>query len=1352
MKPNPHTTNSPVPDPPKNRLIAWCLENPFVIVLLGLLTCGWGVMVAPFDWDIFGLPRDTVAVDAIPDIGENQQIVFARWDGRSPQDIEDQVTYPLTVTLLGLSNVKTIRSYSMFGFTSIYVIFDEKADYYDCRSRILEKLNSLSSDMLPPEVTPVLGPDATALGQVFWYTLEGLNDQGEAVGGWDLEELRRTQDWYVRYALLSSPGVSEVASIGGFQNEYQVDVDPDAMRAFKVSLEEVFQAVRKSNSEVGAKSIEYNSVEYVIRGSGFVKSLEDIKRSVVKVVDDVPVYIENVAHVSLGPANRRGALDKEGTEAVGGVVIARAGQNPMQVITELKNKIAEISPGLPTKKLPDGQISRISIVPFYDRSIVIHETLQTLNNALVQEILITSIVVILMVGHIRSSILISIMLPISILAVFILMKFFKVDANIVALSGIVIAIGTMVDIGIILTNNILHSINIRQPDHSIRNSVLKAASEVAGPIATTVATTVLSFIPIFALEAAEGKLFRPLAFTKSFALIVSLVLSMTLLPVIASILLGIRMKFSTNYRHRAIMENSVWTISGIFLIIVSLLLPDFSIIPNLTTQLLLKSFGVAMLAAGILFLFFSILLPLHTAHINRIKPFFIAFASLIILSQSWSPLGYAYSSISQLTFVCLIVAASLGGFKLIEIFYPPTMKYVQSYAWAFMLIPVLSLGAMCLIWFGAPGLFGDEFLKSRIGQIMKKNFPGLGNEFMPSLDEGTFLYMPTTLPHASIGESMDALRIQDMLIASLPEISSVVGKIGRADTALDPAPISMVETIIEYSTEFFLDNNQSPVLFEFDASGIDFQRDMDGNELQAADGLPYFVQGKYVRDSTGKLKPDASGRPFRLWRQPLDPSINPDRASWPGIRNSNDIWESIVAVAHIPGSTSAPRLQPISARIVMLQSGMRSPIGIKVKGPSLDTIEQFGIELEQLIKHVPGVSPDTVIADRIVGKPYLDVIIDREAIARYGLSVAQIHQVMEVAIGGIPITRTVEGRERYNIRVRYQREHRDHIEALHKILIPTPQGLQIPLTQLAHIEYRRGPQNIKSEDTFLISYVLFDGKSGISESEVVQNCQDAIQRHIQSGDLTLPSGVSFEFAGNYQNQIRSEKRLLIVIPIALIFIVIILYLQFGSVTESLIACSGVVLAWGGGFILLWLFNTDWFMNFSISGIHMRELFHIQSYNLSVAVWVGFLAVAGIATDDGVMMSSILKSELTDKKFQSVSDLRSFIISSAQRRVKPCLMTSATTILALLPVLMSKGRGADVMIPMAIPCIGGMIMCLLSLLIVPMMLGSIHEFAWRRNISISSARRIALATFFILPLIYSARSARKETADVPHRSS
>lgn len=616
-----------------NRILKYFLYNKLVTFLLLIGLVAWGIAVAPFGWNVNILPSDPVPVDAIPNYGENQQIVFTQWSGRSPQDIEDQISYPLTTYLLGIPGVKTIRSSSIFGFSSIYIIFDEEKEFYWTRSRILEKLNSIPDGLLPESVQPTLGPDATALGQVYWYTIEGRDAEGNPTGGWDLHEIRSVQDFYVKYGLNAAENVSEVASIGGFVKEYQIDVDPDALKVYNISLTKVMSAVKNSNRDVGAKTIEINQAEYLVRGLGYIENIEDIESAVVAVVDNTPVQIKDIAKVSLGPATRRGILDKDGAEVVGGVVVARYGANPLQVINNVKDKIEEIAPGMPSKTLADGTKSTLTIVPFYDRSELIYETLGTLEDALTLQILISILVITIMVYRLRASILISSLLPIAVLMVFIAMRYFGVDANIVALSGIAIAIGTMVDLGIILTENVIKHLDDAPKEQKLIETIYNGASEVSGAILTAVSTTIVSFIPVFTLQAAEGKLFSPLAFTKTFALVAALVVSLLILPALAHLFFGFKIKnkrFNKLANPGLILLGLIGLIFGyIWAGVVVLLFGLFGIV----NQIIVKK---------------EVKLPNVFAWILKRSDLIIAvFAVLWLLAEYWLPLGPAKSLISN---------------------------------------------------------------------------------------------------------------------------------------------------------------------------------------------------------------------------------------------------------------------------------------------------------------------------------------------------------------------------------------------------------------------------------------------------------------------------------------------------------------------------------------------------------------------------------------------------------------------------------------------------------------------------------------------------------------------------------
>ncbi len=1215
-------------------IIRKCMQNRLTVLLLALLLILAGIRFAPFDWNTGSFPRNPVPVDAIPDIGENQQIVFTDWRGRSPQDIEDQVTYPLTTALLGLPDVKTVRSTSMFGFSSIYIIFNEQADFYESRSRILEKLSSLPDGLLPDGVQPRLGPDATALGQVFWYTLEG--------NGWDLHELRSVQDWQVRYALMSVEGVSEVAGIGGTVQEFQVDADPDALRHYGVTLDELSRAVRNSNSEIGARTLEINRVEYFVRGLGFARTLEDIRSAVIRSMDGVPVTVGQVAAVQLGPAPRRGALDKGGAEAVGGVVVVRYGENPLGVIQRVKEKLAEIAPSLPSRTLADGTESRIEIVPFYDRTHLIHETLGTLESALTQQILITVLVVLIMVASLRSAALISGLLPMAVLFCFITMKFFGVDANIVALSGIAIAIGTMVDMGIVLCENILRHLDEAGPDADRPRFILNAATEVGSAVMTAVITTILGFLPVFAMTGAEGKLFKPLAFTKTFALAGSIILALTLLPPLAAILFGNRKKDRASSPNEPLNRNdgSVGDVA----------LPENggdkggTSSPN---EPLNRNDG----SVG------DVALPENGGdkggasspneprkHILRILRCSLIALVVILLAVNWRPIES--SALLSLLLVLLLGGAWLAFFHGILKFYHPMLAWCLEHKKTFLALPLTLVLLGALAW------------------------ANLGREFMPRLDEGSFLYMPSTVPGAGIEAVTDIIRQQDRAIQAIPEVETVVGKLGRVDSPLDPAPLGMIETLITYKPEYGTDPND---------------------------------------------------RRVRLWRDE--------------IKTDDDIWREILAAGTLPGVTGAEKLQPISTRLVMLQSGIRGSMAVKLKGPTLTSVSDAAAQIEQRLRNsgLHELDPAVVNLDRSAGdwKPYLLIEPDRAALAQYGISIGTLNRTLEAAVGGERAGTILIDRERYAARIRLQREDRDSFEALKRIPVPAAGGAQIPLGQVAALRYEAGPAAIKSEDAALTGYVFFGKREGFAEVDTVEAVRTFLNQQIDAGGLTLPDGVSVSFAGSYENQVRAAATLRIVIPVSLLLIFLVLHLHFRSVSTTALVFSGIAVAWAGGFILIWLYGQPWFL----AGTGLRGLFNIHTVNLSIAVWVGFLALFGIASDDGVVMATYLdqnfKKETLDplvgpaslysesrcdtdtrsrvrEACPTIKEIRALVMEGGERRVRPCLMTTATTVLALLPVLTATGRGADVMGPMAIPVFGGMVIEVITMFIVPVLYSAIQE--------------------------------------------
>jgi len=1263
-----------------DKLIKYFLYNRLVTILLLATFIGWGLVTAPFSWDIGFLPKDSVPVDAIPDIGENQQIVFTDWSGRSPQDIEDQITYPLTTSLLGIPGVRSIRSTSMFGFSIIYIIFEEDVEFYWSRTRVLEKLNSLPANILPEGVAPSMGPDATGLGQVFWYTLEGRDPQGNVTGGWDLHELRTIQDFYVKLGLSGTTGVAEVASVGGFVQEYQIDVNPNALKAFSIGIDQVMMAVKNSNRDIGAKTLEINKVEYLIRGLGYIKSVKDIENTVVAVNNNKPILVKDLGVVYLGPAERRGILDKGGADVVGGVVVARYGSNPLQAIENTKERIKEISVGLPQKTLADGTVSKVTIVPFYDRTQLIHETIGTLEKALSHEILISIIVILVLVLNLRASLLISSLLPVGVLMTFIAMRYFGVDANVVALSGIAIAIGVMVDVGIIFVENTIRHLEMPENKDSkgakLLSTIHRATMEVFPAVTTALLTTIVSFLPVFFMENAEGKLFRPLAFTKTFALGASFIIGIIILPMLTYFAFNIKIQKARMVR----IWNLVLIVSGLFLAVYfSFWLP------------------LALVFIGVLRLVEDKNPQFLGKYSTQITLLIIVIVTLFFLTEEWLPLGHQNALFSNYLFVIVLLSLILGILMGMVKYYEPILKWCLVNKRKFLLVPVITIFFGIMIWLGFTRIFG--FTASGFDKVgwnirttsvwtgMANTFPGVGKEFMPSLNEGSFLLMPTSMPHVGIEASKKTLQQLDIAVTAIPEVDISVGKLGRIESALDPAPISMYENIINYKPKFILSEDGKPLAFKVDKNERFILR--SGDTLNNEEAINQKV-------SKENLIEDEDGSYYRNWRK--------------HIKTPDDIWDEIVKATNIPGVTSAPKLQPIETRLVMLQTGMRAPMGIKVYGPNLQSIQEFGLQLEGLLKEVPSVKAEAVFADRTVGKPYLEIEIDRIAIARYGLSIEDVQKTMETAIGGMEITTTVEGRERFPVRVRYPQELRDDPESIKKILVPTKIGAQIPLGELAVLNYVRGPQMIKSEDTFLVGYVLFDKRDGFAEVNVVNDAQNYIQSKIDSAALIVPAGISYKFSGNYENQVRAVKRLAIVIPISLVLIFLLLYFQFKTIIASAIHFSGVFVAFSGGFIMIWLYGQPWFMDFAISGENMRDLFQIHTINLSVAVWVGFIALFGIATDDGVLMGTYIHQVFERRNPKTVSEVRDSVMEAGLKRVRPAMMTAAVAIIALLPVLSSTGKGADIMVPMAIPIFGGMIIQIMTIFVVPVL-----QAIWRENV-------------------------------------
>ncbi len=1316
---------------PFTRALAFFVQHKIITFLLTLLLIAAGIYYAPFNWNHPALQRDPVPVDAIPDVGENQQIVFVDWMGQSAADVEQYITKPLAGAMLAVSGVKTVRASSMSGMASVYVIFDEKMDFHQSRARILERLASLPQDLLPKGVVPALGPDASPLGQVFWFTLEGVDPKtGTRRDGWELTELRYILDSQVRPALAATPGVAEVAPVGHGACEYQVVVDPSLMRRHNVTMANIFKALENSGADLGVGTFEINGVEYFIRALGGFRSPEDVRNAIVKAnPPDSPngpgaVRIADVAEVKLALGGHAGGLDRYGKLTIGAVAVARYGENPLKAIEELKKNIALLAPTLPQKTLADGQVSQVKIVPFYDRSQLIGETLHTLSSALRQQILITIVVIVFMLMHLRAGFVVSLLMPLSVLACFILMRQFKVDANLVSLSGIAIAIGTISDMGIILSENILARLRKGGPPElaaapssavpyspvwvgntrpasaenratdSTYEAVLSGTTEVGGAVLTAVATTIVGFLPVFALSGPEGKLFKPLAYTKTFCLAAAIILTLTILPALSHLLYGDARK------------------SGI--------------LSRLFKALLLFALAALCfhyaypLAAGALAVLGGWLLirPLFPESAAPVLSFVLSLAAGLlfgyILALDWMPLGLAVSRWHNVIFTWALLLGAYAAMELFIYIYPAVLAWCLRHKLLFMCLPLLLCLWGLLAWLGFARVFAfapkaAEWGKLRTAESVRSTkewqelsalFPGLGKEFMPSFDEGTFLYMPTVMPHAGVSEVEDLINRQDKRFAAIPEVYDVAGKFGRADSALDPAPLSMFETIISYHPEYLQDQVGNLLTFKFDPDADDVFRDANGKPvLDAGEEIP--VTGRFSRDDAGQLIPDPSGRPFRQWR--------------PRLANVNDLWKEIEKAGAIPGITGAPKLYPIEARMVMLQTGIRAPMGIKIQGDNLVNLQKTADDIERLLRRAPLVNAGAVAADRSLGRPYYEITPNRYALAKRGMIIKDFEHFLETAIAGTMTANYVyEDRQRLPVRPRILKENRESPEALASLPVPMPSGGSVPLSEVAEVKFTQGPEMIASEGSRLVTYVVFDRKEGASEVETVEAAREYLSRLRERGEFIVPGGVTYSFTGSYENQVRSERVFMVIVPVALAAIFLIIYLQFRKIPISLLLFSGVPIALAGGMILLWLYGQDWFLGREIFGVDLRELLHIRSYNLSVAVWVGFLALFGIATDDGVVMATYLEQSFARGVAGEVGAIREAVQEAGLRRVRPCLMTSATTLLALLPVLTSGGKGSEIMIPMAIPSFGGMAVAIITMFVLPVSYCWLKERALRRG--------------------------------------
>ncbi|MEX1096949.1 MAG: efflux RND transporter permease subunit [Planctomycetales bacterium] len=1322
------------------RIIAYSVRNPALIIVAALALAGWGIH------SVLNTP-----VDAIPDLSENQVIVFADWPGRSPQEVEDQVTYPLSVNLQGLAGVKDVRATSDFGFSMINIIFEDDVGFYFARERVLERL-SIAATFLPQDVAPYLAPDATALGQIFWYTVEGE--------GQDLGRLRAIQDWFVRYQLYSVPGVAEVASVGGMPIEYQIDVDPNKLRAYGITLGELYSAVARSNSAVGGRVVQKARAEYLVRSVGWIASTRDVEQTVVKSVDGTPIYVSNVATVQLGPTLRRGVLEKDGSEAVGGVVIMRYGENPLEVTRRIKDKIAQLQPGL-----PEG----VRIVPFYERTRLIESAIDTVTGVLREEMIIASLAVLLILWHLRSALIICITLPMAVLVAFILMRLFDMPSNIMSLSGIAISIGVLVDSAIVMVENATHHLQRKFGEQKVvgdtREMVLPALQTVGRPIFFSVMIMLISFVPVFALGGMEGRMFHPLAFTKTFAMLGVSILAITLVPALIPLLVRGRL------RH----EEESWIVRSVIEIYRPVL------------RFLLDHPWPIVWLTGLIF---------------------------ILGAVPWG--------------IDLLFRFVVGGVLAAMLWAAWREESWRQRGWA----AAMAVGLL------AVALLADQ------------NMRRLGREFMPPLDEGSILDMPVTVPRASVTQASDDLKARDALLRMFPEVEQVVGKAGRAETPTDPAPLDMVETVINLrprehwpkrelryddalaETGAVLDalvergrvkplddpNQRREVIndatmhavaafdetlrkqalaqylaFEHDLApqltqfGVKetvrllrgsgrLDREPDDAELREiaenlaerfgprlVDSPDIVVATQLARSAAARLaevgivepSPDLlalrGNRVSELWRQAAEvlgaeketffsrllKSVEGERhrlwservrrLNWelfdqavplyidqaivqlerrtqeaellaqelnaaerselreglrPAFAERLFLWQKtkdsllkeLDTAAQFPGWGNI-WTQPIINRIDMLATGVRTMLGVKVYGDDLNRIQDVSERIAAVLKKVPGAAD--VFPDQIVGEGYLEIDIDREKAARYGVNVGDVQDVVEAALGGKVITTTVEGRERFPVRLRYARAFREDEESVRDLLVSAMNGdqrmangepavpLQVPLSQLADVRIVEGPSMIKSENGLLRAYVQLN----VRDRDIVGFVEEA-QRAVAE-QVAMPPGMYVEWSGQFEHQVRARKTLSVIVPIVIVIIFVILYVTYHDLADASLMMLAVPGAVAGGVLFQYLFG----------------------FNFSVAVWVGFIACFGLATETGVVMLVYLREAVAERgglENISLPELRQAVIDGAVHRLRPKLLTEGTTIIGLAPMLWATGTGAEIMQPMAAPVLGGIL--------------------------------------------------------------
>ncbi|HCY86232.1 MAG TPA: AcrB/AcrD/AcrF family protein [Desulfobacteraceae bacterium] len=1141
-----------------DKIIEWSVNNKFMVVLTTFFVIVGGI-----------LAMVNTPLDAIPDLSDVQVIIYTEYPGQAPQVVEDQVTYPLTTAMLSVPFAKVVRGYSFFGYSFVYLIFEDGTDIYWARSRVMEYLNFVSG-RLPDGVTPSLGPDATGVGWVYQYILQ------DTTGQTDLQELRSIQDWFVRYELTAVPGVSEVASIGGFVKQYQVEVDPNKLLSYNIPIQKIKKAIQRSNADVGGKLIEMGETEFMVRGLGYIKSIRDIEQIAVSFDDKgTPILLKDIANIQIGPELRRGVLEWNGEgETVGGVVVMRYGENALEVIKRVKEKLKDLEKGL-----PEG----VEIVTGYDRSALIERAVDTLKEKLTEEMIVVAIICIVFLLHFRSAFVAIFTLPVGILMSFLIMYPFGINANIMSLGGIAIAIGVMVDASIVMVENAHKHLERDRGQKPRTQIIIDAAKEVGPALFFSLLIITVSFLPVFSLMEQSGRLFRPLAYTKTTAMAASSVLAITIIPVLMTFF--VRENPVDPALSRA-KKTRIWVAA------------------MAGPPLLVCIAGAAGLALPDLSLVLALILSLFLG---------ICLSPQEIIPEGKNPLN-----------------------RFLIRIYLPMIKLVLKWR---KITVIVSLLAIAVTWYPM----------SR-----------LGSEFMPPLNEGDLLYMPTTLPGISITKAKELLQQTDKIIQRFPEVKSTLGKVGRAETSTDPAPLSMIETVIMLRPEVEYEIIQKERFFS---------------------AWPVWLK----KPLTWVWPEQVQGDILHEWRKkPIDWFFS----DWPAVLRTPLAWifpeeryitiqelaDDLEQAVKFPGLTNAWTM-PIKTRIDMLSTGIKTPVGIKIMGPDLETLAGIGESIEAMLRNKKGTL--SVFSERVTGGNYLDFTILREEIARYGLQVQDVQDIITTAIGGMNVTYTIEGLERYPVNLRYNRKFRDNLEELKRVMVPTPSGAQVPLIQLADISIKKGPAGIKSENSKRSAWVFVD----IKDMDIGTYVKQA--RQLVDENVDLPAGYSLVWSGQYEYMEKARRTLNIIIPATLLVIFILLYIHFSNLFEVIIVMASLPFALLGGFWLIYMLG----------------------YNMSVAVGVGFIALAGLATETGIVMlvylDEVFKRRKGEDRMKTAADLHEAIVEGAVDRVRPKIMTVATTLIGLLPVMYGSGAGSQIMKRIAAPMVGGLVSStIMTLIIIP----------------------------------------------------